>query len=80
MNKSLGTIFWIEAVLGTITGVLTVITLFFPDWVEAISGWDPDQHDGTVEMWIVLSLFVATLVIFALARREWRRAAVSPSA
>ena len=39
MNKSLGTIFWIEAVLGTLTGVLAVITPFFPDWIEAISGW-----------------------------------------
>ena len=80
MNKSLSTIFWVEAALGTLTGVLAVITPFFSDWIEAISGWDPDQHDGTVESWIVLGIFAATLVIFALARREWRHAAVSPSA
>jgi len=80
MNKSVSFMFWIEAALGTLTGVLAAITPFFPDWIEAVSGWDPDQHDGTLETWIVLGLFAATVVMVLLAWREWRRASVSLSA
>jgi hypothetical protein len=33
-----------------------VFTIFWPDWIEALTGYDPDQHDGTVEWPIVLAL------------------------
>jgi hypothetical protein len=69
--------FWIEIGLASFTGFLALITPFFPDWIEAVSGWDPDQHDGSVERKIVLGLFVFTAAVFALAAVEWRR---SPTA
>jgi hypothetical protein len=65
--------FWIEVVLASLTGLLALITPIFPDWIELISGWDPDQHDGSVESFIVIGLFIVTLVIFGLALAEWRR-------
>ncbi len=71
--------FWAEAVLGGITAVLTVITPFWPDWIEAISGWDPDQHDGSVEWMIAFALFLITLTLLALARRDWRALVAQPS-
>lgn len=37
-------------------GVLAVLTIFWPDWIEALIGYDPDQHDGTVEGLIVIAL------------------------
>jgi hypothetical protein len=37
-------------------GGLAVLTVFWPDWIEALTGYDPDQHDGTVEGLIVLAL------------------------
>jgi protein-S-isoprenylcysteine O-methyltransferase Ste14 len=80
VNKTVSRLFWIEAALGTLTLLLALMTPVFPDWIEAISGWDPDQHDGTVESWIVFGLFAATIVIFALAFFEWRRAPASTSA
>lgn len=49
MRKSMRPLFWTEAGLGSLTGILALITPVFPDWIEFISGWDPDQHDGTVE-------------------------------
>jgi hypothetical protein len=65
--------FRIEVVLASLTGLLALITPIFPDWIELISGWDPDQHDGSVESFIVIGLFIVTAIIFGLALAEWRR-------
>jgi hypothetical protein len=37
-------------------GVLAVLPVFWPDWIEALTGFDPDQHEGTVEWLIVIAL------------------------
>jgi hypothetical protein len=77
MQRSLRSVFWVETGLAALTGLLCVITPFWPDWIEAISGWDPDQHDGSVEWAIAAGLFVLTILIGAAARSEWRRAKVT---
>jgi len=77
MQRRLRAVFWIEAGLATLTGLLCVITPFWPDWIEAISGWDPDQHDGSVEWMIAAGLLVLTVVIGAAASSEWRRASAA---
>jgi hypothetical protein len=74
MQRSLRLVFWVETGLAALTGLLCVITLFWPDWIEAISGWDPDQHDGSVEWAIAAGLFVLTILIGTVARSEWRSA------
>lgn len=79
MRKSFRRRFWVEFGLAAITGLLAIITPIFPDWIEFVSGWDPDQHDGSVEWLIVAGLFVVTLVMVALAALEWRRAPVGAS-
>jgi hypothetical protein len=35
---------------------LAVLTIFWLDWIEALTGYDPDQHDGTVEWLIVIAI------------------------
>jgi hypothetical protein len=35
---------------------LVVLAIFWPDWIEALTGYDPDQHTGTVEWLIVIAL------------------------
>jgi hypothetical protein len=35
---------------------LAVLTIFWRDWIEALTGYDPDQHDGTVECLIAIAL------------------------
>lgn len=65
--------FWVETVVAVISGSLCLITLILPDWIEAVSGWDPDQHDGTVEWAIVATLLLMTIVMLAMADRSWRR-------
>ena len=74
VKRRLRPIFWIETCLAALTGLLCVITPFWPDWIEAISGWDPDQHDGSVEWMIAAGLLVVTILIGAVAMSEWRRA------
>jgi hypothetical protein len=79
MRRNFRRLFWVEIGSAAITGLLALITPIFPDWIEFVSGWDPDQHDGSVERIIVVGLFVVTIVMVALAASEWRRtpAAVS---
>jgi hypothetical protein len=74
MNKILPGRFWVEILLASLTGLLALITPIMPDWIEFVSGWDPDQHDGSVERAIVIGLFIVTAAIFTVAALEWRRA------
>ena len=42
--------------LAAFCGFLAVLPIFWPDWIEALTGFDPDQHEGTVEWLIVIAL------------------------
>jgi len=68
--------FKIETVLATLSGVLGVVTLFWHDWLE-VTGWDPDRHNGSAEWAIAAVLLLVALVLGALARRDYRPAALS---
>ncbi len=74
MRRNLSPRFWFAAGLTLVTGVLALITPLWPDWIEFLSGWDPDHHDGSVERRIVFGLFLLTAAFFAAAAVEWRRA------
>lgn len=63
---------WAEIIVGATTGLLCVVTLFRPDWIEAV-GFDPDQHDGSIEWLIGIAMLVVTLVM--LGAVPWLRAA-----
>ena len=75
-KPKLRTRFWVESTLAALTGGLFVLTFFWHDWLEAF-GFDPDNHDGSVEWLIVGGLFVLFLVFAASARFEWRKAALA---
>ncbi len=79
MNRRFRRRFWLETGLAAVTGLLCVITPVWPDWIEAISGWDPDQHNGTVEWMIAAGFLVVTIVMLAVAAQEWRRSPVVES-
>jgi hypothetical protein len=55
-----------QVTVGGITGLLYVVTPFWPDWIEAVSGWDPDQHKGSFEWLIVLFLLVSLATLDGL--------------
>ena len=63
----------IEAVLTVFIGVLAVITIFWHDWIEALTGWDPDQHNGTFEIYIIIGLALIAVVLGLVTRVSWKR-------
>ena len=74
--------FRVETAVALFAGVLGILTAFWHDWIEALTGWDPDHHNGSVEWLIVAVLLVVAVVLGAVARRDWRllaAAAESPS-
>ncbi|MFY9969743.1 MAG: hypothetical protein WBQ45_11015 [Roseiarcus sp.] len=73
MTSNVRTLFWVEAGLASLCGFLAVLTIFSQDWIEALTGFDPDQHDGSVEWMIVVALAVACACLSFAARVEWRR-------
>ena len=79
MKKSVQIRMWLELILGSITGVLCLITLLSKEWIEIVFGLDPDGGNGMLEWLIVGGLLAATITLFVLARLEWRksRAALS---
>ena len=68
---------WLKTFIGAGTGVLSVVTPIWPDWIEAISGWDPDQHDGSAEWMIVTALLLVTATMLAMVAREWQQLKVA---
>jgi hypothetical protein len=46
---------WIRPIAG-LCGGLALLTIFWPDWIEALTGYDPDQHAGLVEWLMVIAL------------------------
>ncbi len=66
---------FIERALAAVTAVLGVVTIFWRDWIEGLTGWDPDHHSGSAEIWIIIGLFVISVAFFILSRFEVRRRA-----
>ncbi len=66
--------FWLELGLATLTGILFVVTFVWNEWIEIVFHVDPDGGNGSLEWLIVSVLLIVTVVLFGLARYEWRRA------
>jgi hypothetical protein len=65
--------FWVEAGASLASGLLALVTLIWPDWIERVFGIEPDQGSGALE-WLIVGVVFATSVGLAVAARlEWRR-------
>ena len=67
-----------ELSLAGVSGILAVVTIFWRDWIEVISGWDPDHHNGTAEVFIIAGLAALSLLLGGVARWQtvrWTTAA-----
>ena len=62
----------LETAIALLAGLLGVVTIFWHDWIEALTGWDPDQHNGSLEWLIVAGLLVVAVAMGIVARRHWR--------
>jgi hypothetical protein len=63
----------IEAVLAAVTGTLGIITIFWHDWIEILTGWDPDHGNGGAEAVLIVALLAVSVTCAVLARRAYRR-------
>jgi hypothetical protein len=73
VHRNLSLLTKLEAALTALTGTLAVVTIFWRDWIEAISGWDPDHHNGTAEVYIIAGLALVAVVLGLVTRASWRR-------
>jgi hypothetical protein len=55
--------FWVEAGLAALSGFLGILTLFTRDWIEALTGFDPDNHNGSFE-WMIVAMLLRLHSVF----------------
>ena len=62
----------IEVVLTIISAMLFALTAVFPQWIEELTGLEPDAGSGALEWLIAGAFFVAAVISAVLARRDYR--------
>ena len=63
--------YWVELVLAVVGGLLFLLTLITREWIEILTGWDPDGGNGTLELALAIGLLVIAAVSALLARRDY---------
>lgn len=66
---------WVEASLAVLTGLLGILTVLWRDWIEGLTGWNPDHHSGAIEIGLITALLAVSVTCGAAARRTYRRLA-----
>lgn len=69
--------FRLEVALASIGAALFVLTLVFPEWIEALTGYEPDHGSGVAEYLIAGLFLLMAVVCGALARRTYQRRAIA---
>lgn len=77
VRRSAQSRFRIEAFAALLAAALAVLTAFVPDWIEVLTGVDPDGGDGSIEVLIVAALAVLCAASSLLAWLDHRRARTS---
>lgn len=67
----------LESVIALCAGSLGLVTVVWRDWIEILTGWDPDHHNGAAEWLIVAVLLTVAAVAGVAARRDWRALAAT---
>lgn len=62
-----------ESTLAMVATVLAVVTAINAEWIEWLTGLDPDGGAGALEWGIVVVASLGAVVAGALARRDLRR-------
>jgi len=70
----------LETAIAAFAGALGILTIFWHDWIEGLTGWDPDHHNGTFEWLIVVVLLAIAAGVAAVARRDRRLRAAGSEA
>ena len=70
--------FWLEAALASAGAVFAALTAFWRDWIEVMTGLDPDRHSGGLEWTVAFGFVALALVAGSAAWNERRR--IAPAA
>jgi hypothetical protein len=62
----------LEAAIAVLAGALGILTLVWRDWIESLTGWDPDRHNGSAEWVIVAGLLAVAVAMGIASRRHWK--------
>jgi hypothetical protein len=62
----------LETAITLLAGMLGAVTIFWHDWIEALTGWDPDRRNGSLEWLIVAGLLVVAVAMGTAACRDWK--------
>ena len=62
----------LEMAVALCAGILGISTIFWHDWIEALTGWDPDNRSGALEWIVVGGLLVMAVSLGLAARHHWR--------
>jgi hypothetical protein len=69
--------FWLELALAILSSALLVLTLVWRDWIEKLTGLDPDSGSGSVEWATVAALLALAVCLITVSTREWRATPVT---
>lgn len=69
----------IEAGMALLTAGLFVLTLISREWIEALTGRNPDGGNGSLEWVMVGGLLAAAGALAARARMDWRKVQALPA-
>lgn len=75
MERRLRTRLRVEVILAAISAGLFILTLINAEWIEALTGLEPDAGSGALEWLIAAAFLVAAVVIALMARRDYRQLA-----
>jgi hypothetical protein len=64
--------YWAEVALAVVAGALALLTLVTREWIEILTGWDPDGGSGTLE-WAIVAVCAAVAIAAATAAYLERR-------
>ncbi len=76
MNMPLRSRARFEMALAGVSFGLFALTLVYPEWIESLTGFDPDAGSGALEFAVAGALLLVALVSPALASRDRRRLAL----
>ena len=63
-----------EMVLASVFALLTIATLIWPNWIEVVSGIEPDRGSGEAERWVWAVFAGVAVLATVLSRRDYRAA------
>lgn len=77
MDRRLRIRWWVEIALAVVAFGLFVLTLISAEWIEELTGWEPDGGSGELE-WLLAAVFLVAAAGFAWSgRRTHRRLVLS---